>query len=462
MEPQTESAPVVEAKGDPTLGQNTAVFCPADNAIYQQCTMHLYYHNHDRSPGFMDFDVLRESLYQTLRASMRLALATDMKQTSVENGGLTATLSDTPLYPSIARHVDHEHTIAKMAADGYSLASQPPVMTNCAAVANPLAGDALVAVDVVYLKDGVGLSFAASHAVTDLSSLVMVACEWGNVAKAMHTGRYAQYAYQAFDVDRARFWERVSACAPGDALKTTRDLEERWVAEQHSSPPCVAQKNPFVITETPMHRIRISAKSVVALKRSRPADCHDISVGALISAALWQAHTKAHPDQPHTYYGSSVTIRADPQFAGFCGNTSTVDYIRDDPAYINTLSAYEVARVIQRRIRAFTAGDFVHYVKCYSDATFAPKMAALVSSNHRATLVTVNVSRLPLYDIDFGYGRPCKFVCPKIIVAERFCIMAPQDADGGFEIYTRIPQETIEMVQETELLSGHIEIVKYE
>ncbi|KAJ2867069.1 hypothetical protein GGI22_001144 [Coemansia erecta] len=462
MEPQTESAPGVEAKGIPPLGQKTAIFCPADNAIYSPCTIHLYYYNHDKSPGFMKFGVLRESLYQTLRASMPLALATDMKQTSAENGGLTATLSEIPPYPSIVKYVDCERTIAQMAADGYSLASQPPVMTNCAAATNPLAGDALVAVDVVYLKDGVGLSFFASHAVVDLSSLVMIACEWGNVAKAMYAGRYAQYVHQAFDIDRARFWERVSAYSPGDALKTTRHFDERWAAEQHSSSLCAAQNNPFAIAGTQMHRIRISAKSVEALKRSRPADCQDISVGTLISAALWQAHTKAHPDQRHTYYGSSITIRADPQFANFCGNTSTMDYICDNPSYINALSTYEVARMIQRRIRAFTAGDFVHYVKSYSDATFASKLMALVSSSHRATLVTANVSRLPLYDIDFGYGRPCKFVCPKSIVANKFCLMAPQDADGGFEIYTRVPQETIEMVQEAELLSGHIEIVKYD
>ncbi|KAJ1664463.1 hypothetical protein EV178_004075 [Coemansia sp. RSA 1646] len=460
---QAECTPV-ENKGARSSGQKTVVFCPADNAIYPRCTIHLYYHNHDNRPDFMGLGILREALYRTLRVCMPLALATDMRQTSALNGGLTAKLSDDPPYPLITKHIDDKHTVAGMMANGFSLASQPPAIVNSVPVANPLAGDALVSVDIVYMTDGVGLSLAISHAVADLPSLVTLGREWGNVAKAMFADSHLQYGPQEFDIDRAGVWERLSAYSPGNSLETTKHLNERWAAEQHSLKAAGANE-PKKTSDgsTPLlHRLRISAESVDVLKKLRPAECRDISVGALVSAALWQSHTQAHPDQPYTYHGLSITIRADPQFAELCGNTATIDYMHEHPARISSLSIYEVARMIQHRIRNFTPGDFIHFVESYSDAKFVERLRAFVSSNHQATIVTVNTSRLPYYDIDFGFGRPCKLVCPKDMVPDNFCFMVPHDAQGGIDIYARIPQKTAEGMQKTELLSDHIEAEQYE
>ncbi|KAJ2660485.1 hypothetical protein IWW48_002949 [Coemansia sp. RSA 1200] len=449
-----------------TAKHQRVVFCPADNAIYPRCTFHMYYRSNSNRPDFMDFHVLKESLYRTLCTCMPLALATDMKQTSFVHGGLTANLSSSPPYPLVIRHVDEEHTIADMVANGFSLESQPPSIVNSVAIANPLAGDALVAIDVAYMSDGVGLSMAFSHAIADLASMIMIGREWGNLAKAMLSDSHSQHKAQVFDIDRTSFWGKASLYSPGKlSLDTTQHLEARWAEEQQRTDDTGGTnqpKNTPGCNKLPMHRLRISADSMEKLKELRPADCRNISVGALIAAVLWQSHTQAHPDQSYTYHGSSITIRADPQFAEFCGNTSTIDYTYNTPGHINTLDIYGVARIVQHRIRDFTAGDFVHYVETYSNPAFVAKPLAYVAANHEATIVTVNASRLPFYDIDFGYGRPCKFVCPVSMVSNHFCFMLPQEPHGGIEIYARVPVETIERVRRAEFLLGHVVVEHYE
>ncbi|KAJ2525439.1 hypothetical protein GGI11_000011 [Coemansia sp. RSA 2049] len=465
---ETEQIAVESKEPDPnnTAKHQRVVFCPADNAIYPRCTFHMYYRNSSNRADFMDFDVLKESLYRTLRICMPLALATDMKQTSFVHGGLTANLSSSPPYPLVTRHVDEEHTIAEMVANGFSLESQPPSIVNSVAIANPLAGDALVSIDVAYMTDGVGLSMAFSHAIADLASMVMIGREWGNLARAMLSDSHSQHEVQVFDIDRTSFWDKASSYSPGKlSLGTTQHLEARWTEEQQridNAGGTNKSKNDPGCNKLPMHRLRISADSVEKLKEQRPADCRGISVGALIAAVLWQSHTQAHPDQPYTYCGSSITIRADPQFAEFCGNTSTIDYTYNTPGHINTLDIYAVARIVQQRIRDFTVGDFVHYVETYSTPAFVANPLAYVAKNHEATIVTVNASRLPFYDIDFGYGRPCKFVCPVSMVSNHFCFMLPQEPHGGIEIYARVPVETIERVRRAEFLLGHVVVERYE
>ncbi|KAJ2559128.1 hypothetical protein EV175_000486 [Coemansia sp. RSA 1933] len=442
-------------------GQRTVEFCPADSAIYPRCTMQLYYHNKENHPGFMEFGVLKESLYQTLRNCMPIALATEMKRTS--SGGLTAVVHENPEYPQITRHEDREHSVAGMEAAGYSAESQPQALVGCAVMANPLAGDALVVVDVVYMMDGVGLSFAMSHALLDIVSLVMVSREWGCLARAMYLGttpgEHQRMQQKPLDTNREIFWQRVSADKPAESLKIMQHLDQRWKTEQASPGEIVGIMAPVL----PLYRIRISAKSVEALKNARPAEYRDISVSALLAAAMWQAHTQANADCQHTYLGLSLTVRTDKRFAEFCGNTAAMDYMHDDPAHINSMGIYDVARVVQRRIRGFTNGDFAQVVQNYSDVAFVEKLQRLILDDRRgqAMIAVVMISRLPCYDVDFGYGRPCKLMFAKGMTADRFCFMVPESPQGGIEVYVRISKKCIELMEKSDLLSGHIEAVEY-
>ncbi|KAJ2527033.1 hypothetical protein EV175_007589, partial [Coemansia sp. RSA 1933] len=86
--------------------------------------------------------------------------------------------------------------------------------------------------------DGVGLSFAMSHALLDIVSLVMVAREWGCLARAMYLGttpgEHQRMQQKPLDTNREVFWQRVSADKPAESLKTMQHLDQRWKTEQAS------------------------------------------------------------------------------------------------------------------------------------------------------------------------------------------------------------------------------------
>ncbi|PIA14515.1 hypothetical protein COEREDRAFT_82660 [Coemansia reversa NRRL 1564] len=146
-------------------GVETTVLCPADIAICPRCIVHYYYHNQKNLPGFMEFEVLRDSFYQTLRVCLPIALATNVQKRS-ENEGITLSVDHSkPNYPPVIKHVDTQCTIADMLRRDFAVESQPSAMSNSPQIVNPLNGDPLGVVDIVYMSDGVGISVALSHSV---------------------------------------------------------------------------------------------------------------------------------------------------------------------------------------------------------------------------------------------------------------------------------------------------------
>ncbi|KAJ2392515.1 hypothetical protein H4S02_000748 [Coemansia sp. RSA 2611] len=186
------------------------VLCPADNAVMPRCMVHLYYHNADQQPGFMSFALLRDSFYHTLSTSLPLALATDMRMTSQAYGGLTVAAATTDSeYPPVTKHTDKQHTIANMMATNFALDTQPPAITSLPAVTNPLQGNALVTLDVVYLTDGVGLGLSFSHAVADMGAVAKFCQEWSQLAQSLYIDSVPMYMPTKLNTDRAWFWSQI-------------------------------------------------------------------------------------------------------------------------------------------------------------------------------------------------------------------------------------------------------------
>ncbi|KAI9502354.1 hypothetical protein GGI25_004751 [Coemansia spiralis] len=445
-----------ESKGG--SGKSTIVFCPADNAIFPRAMIHFYFHNPDETPDFMNFAVLKESFYKTLCTSMPLALATDMRQTSTKHGGLTATLSSIPDYPLVTKHVDNEHTVEKMIAKKFSLCSQPPAIVNVPSFANPLAGDPLVTLDIVYMCDGVGFALALSHAIADMPALITVVQEWSQMAKSMFNSNQQVYQSEKLDFDREWFWKSACAFPPGTFVDFDRHMDE--VA-------AIAPGNDSVESEachphTSVYRLSISPKSVETLRSTRPDGCKDISVAALITAILWQSHSLANPKSQYTYLGSSITIRSTPEFARFCGNTATMDYLYYESAQLNAMPIADISKAIQARNQSFSVGDFVRCVENYSECAYMERYSNVTDSKHAAKIIVINISRLPSYNVDFGYGAPVKFVYPAKSTPPGFCIILPHNKLGGMDIYANLTSSVIENIASAEFLNGHVEIMKYQ
>ncbi|KAJ2454731.1 hypothetical protein EV183_001315 [Coemansia sp. RSA 2336] len=387
--------------------------CPADYAVVPRCLLLLYFHNSIKDPHFMDFDTMRESFYKTLRAHP-LTLANDMQMTP---DGLVVSLGTD--CPPLNKHIDTQHTIAQMVADDF--ASQPAVMANVPTECQPT--DPWVACDLVYMEDGVGLAFSISHAVSDMGGLIRMAQEWAKAARSM------PLAPCKLNMDRQWFWSQL--------------LQEPPLAESMHR---VEKISAIGQEQLHVYRLSFSPHAIDVLKTRRQSAA--VSIGSFITAILWQAF--AHSRAGFVHLGLSLTTRTHPRYADYWGNTSAAKYVYQPAQDIANWPITDIANKVQEATRTFTPGEFLHIVNGYVEKT------AVVKNN----LIVSNISRLPFYDVDFGFGKPVKAVWPPSLPSG-VAILYPRSSDGGIDIYIKACESVIQRIRDDPLISDLVLVAEY-
>ncbi|KAJ1722935.1 hypothetical protein LPJ53_002688 [Coemansia erecta] len=447
-----------------TPAQYTFEFCPADNAVSPRCTLLYYYHNAANHPDFMDFALLKRTFHQALATSLPMALATSVHMdASPPFGKLTATVDPrSPKYPEVRRHVDHEHTIEDMVQRGFAARSQPPALTQVKTFADPLAGDPLVSLDIVYLADGVGMAVGFSHALADIPGVRMFVREWSRLCRSTVAAEAPAYKVQVLDTDRMAFWRMVTAEPAPPPRPFDRHLAE--LAQRPESDDSQQTRMPGSLAT---YRIAVPDALLARLAESRRAADPLPSVPAMLSAILWKALVRAQqqqqpsPSHQFAYFANALTVR--PLFshlAEFCGNAVTMKYIHTPVSQLLHADVQNVAREIQQAAREFTAGEFVRIIQGYMQQPqgYGTQLARFVENGRASRLMVSNVSRAGLYyEADFGWAAPEKIVFPADI-PQGFCIFMPMSKAGGIDAYLCTTGDVIKCIAEDELLSGHITV----
>ncbi|KAJ2714698.1 hypothetical protein H4R19_001592 [Coemansia spiralis] len=448
------------------LTSSRAVLCPADAAVTPRCLIQFFYQNTAGDPRFMEFEILCESFYEALRSSMPLALATDMQLESLWSGGLTVSLDSEPKRPPVTRHIDSKCTVANMIEEGFSRASQPVALDSVPHFTNPLEGDALATLDVVYMADGVGLCLSFSHAAVDLGACVRFCQEWGARARSMYTlSGGAAYQPAELNTDRTWFWEAITAQPAQIEREFDKHIAELAAAAAAQEPEAretsAAQPN-----ETgdinPVYRIEISAAAVGEIGEARHKAAPGVTIPSLLSAVLWRAITQAHPAARYTYFGLSLTVRTNPQFAEYWGNTATMKYLYAETSAFAAMDIAAIARMVQACADEFTLAEFVHILESFTaNAEYSDTLARFVSSGRAPRLAISNISRAPAYSVDFGFGPPTK-VCYPPSVPAGLVIFFPSSKAGGIDIYLRASDAEIQQIASDSLLKDRIVTVAYD
>ncbi|KAJ2556046.1 hypothetical protein IWW35_000207 [Coemansia sp. RSA 1878] len=457
---------------DPVHSTRT-VLCPADNAVMPRCAVHFYFHNPDQQAGFMEFGILRNTFIQTLRTSLPLALATRMQMTAFTYGGLTASIVDDPPLPPISKHTDDTRTVRRMIDADFAPSTQPRVIFGFPIQCNPLVGDPLVTLDVVYMADGVGIGLTFSHAVTDMGGVVRFCVEWSRVARFHYTKSATEHKPCVLNNDRSWFWPCICAepspptppfvthlealatatdtCAYADSSKHSNELFESAETDSNAEPRAA---------RSPIYRMSISAHGVAHIGSVRDAVCPGVSIPNLISAALWQCISVSSP-HPTTYFAASLTARTHPTYADYWGNTSTMKYMHHETHQVSRMPCAELARVIQQNVVSFTPAEFAYIINQYTSESYLQKLQRFVENDKAPRVMVSNMSRLPFYETDFGFGRPAKVCCP-LDVPHGMAAFFPRSRSGGIDIYLRVSDLVVQNVVNHELLKDHITVIVYE
>ncbi|KAJ1924644.1 hypothetical protein GGI01_002044 [Coemansia sp. RSA 376] len=428
------------------MKEQTLGLCPADSAAHLPVMAPLYFENpHSSTAGFMDFDILKTTFYRTLTLCLPHALGTKPRESSDPGTPFLVTIDQPSELPLVTKHIDDTCTIAEMRRSGFMPHVQPEVILREASklVRNPMGGDPLVTLDIVYMKDGVGVLLVISHAIVDMAAYCRFVLEWGLVAKAGSLPR-------DMDTDRKRFWDLVSGLAT-----PVPTVFENHMAELNAADVEVPLEHPQAST---IFRLSADAAAMGKLACTRDTMCPGISLPNFISALLWRITALACPNAKYAYFSSSLTIRNDPRFAEYWGNTSTFKFIYA-PRDKVIEDVGRVADWVQDSVREFTVAEFAHILSLYTvdGRWYDRSLSKYVGAAGVPRLSVMNISRIPFYDIDFGWGRPTK-VMYQTVGIPGLCFFMPQTGDGGIEVFVCLREDAANALLADELVSSHFDV----
>ncbi|KAJ2707088.1 hypothetical protein FB645_001064 [Coemansia sp. IMI 203386] len=459
-------------------GRHVYEFCPADNAIFPRCMIHYYYRNADNIPDFMDFATLKSTFHHTLSVCLPMTLGSQVHMETPPFGKLTITVDGTsPRLPPVTKHVDTVHTVAEMAARGFVIASQPSVLAEAPLMLNPLEGDPLVTLDVVYMADGVGLLLAFSHAIVDLPGFQKFVDQWSCLNRSLVSKqRTIGYLPQQLDTDRMRFWNAVLKYPEPE----TSDIEQHLdmlvaAADKNNTVECLSsatkenndeqiqQVCPEIPSDYGVYRIEVPLAAIDELTQLKAQICPEVTVPNLIAATLWRCLSLTHPSSSYTYFANSLSIRNNTEFTHFCGNTATIKYTYQKTATIISQNIFQTSQQIQRSARSFGVGEFARIIKGYvtSGSKYSSNLTRFVETHRVPRLIVTNVSRIPFYETDFGYGTPIKLFFPAT-VPPGLCAFTPLSKEGGIDILIRTTENAIENIKSDQLLGERIVVYRHD
>ncbi|KAJ2794771.1 hypothetical protein H4R21_005371 [Coemansia helicoidea] len=136
-------------------------------------------------------------------------------------------------------------------------------------------------------------------------------------------------------------------------------------------------------------------------------------------------------------------------------------YIHMDAGTFSAMDIGDVARTVQARVREFTPAEFVHILGTFVDIEYIRNLVRHVLNSQAPLMVISNVSRTPMYSVDFGFGPPAKVSYPPAL-GPGMAVLFPNSKAGGIDIYLRASDAEIEQIASDSLLKDYISVRAYE
>ncbi|PIA14514.1 hypothetical protein COEREDRAFT_88612 [Coemansia reversa NRRL 1564] len=276
------------------------------------------------------------------------------------------------------------------------------------------------------------------------------------------------YQPQMLNIDRQWFWEKITA--QSTPVDTTFDNHIEALEEANRKKLCSSLVNEEIPaglvfdgaeTDNLLYRISIPSQSVNKIGMVRSKICPEVSIPNFISAILWHCVFESSPDAKFSYFATSLTVRLNTLFSEYWGNAATMKYTYEKTEVLHSKEIGNIARIIQCLVDKYSVADFAHIVKNYNSKKYVENITRLVEENNPSRLMVSNISRLPVYSIDFGFGQPVKTaVAPHI--SPGFAVFSPRSKDGGIDILIRTLPKVIERLTNNSLLKEYISVINYQ
>ncbi|CAN7110306.1 shikimate O-hydroxycinnamoyltransferase [Brassica rapa] len=291
----------------------------------------------------------------------------------------------------------------------------------------------LLVLQVTFFKcGGVSLGVGIQHHVSDGLSSIHFINSWSDMARGL-------------DLTLPPFIDRTLLRAREPPHPTFHHVEYQ---------PSPSMKIPLHPDNTTVSIFKLSRDLLVALKAKAKEDGNTVSYSSYetLAAHVWRSVTKARafPDDQVTklYIATDGRSRLRPQLPpGYLGNvvfTATPlaaagDLLSKPTSYVAGLIHDVLARMDDEYLRS--ALDYLE---------MQPDLSALIRGAQTYNCPNLGITswvRLPIYDADFGWGRPV-FMGPSVIAFEGLSFVLPSPTnDGSLSLFIALRTEHMKLFE---------------
>jgi hypothetical protein len=243
----------------------------------------------------------------------------------------------------------------------------------------------LLVVQVTKLRDGISIGFTVNHAVVDGTSLWHFINSWADLCRGAATISHPPLHSRCFDIKGSRI---------ALSLPKTQTVEK-------FSPPALSEKI-FHFSKETIWRLKDRAN------RKNPKGPIIISSFQALSAHIWQAITRARglpPDEPTTFkLAVNCRPRLNPPLPySYFGNAIQIVSTTVTAGELLACDISSAAGLLQRIIWPHRDGNIRAELQKYKQRPTVVKLDRTIRDN---SVMMGSSPRSPMYDSDFGWGRP--------------------------------------------------------
>lgn len=243
----------------------------------------------------------------------------------------------------------------------------------------------LLVVQVTKLRDGVAIGFAINHAVVDGTSLWHFINSWADLCRGVATISHSPLHSRCFDIKGSRIALN---------LPKTQTIDK-------FSPPALTEKI-FHFSKETISRLKDRAN------RKNSKDPIIISSFQALSAHIWQAITRARnlpPDETTTF---KLAVNCRPRLIpplpySYFGNAIQIVSTKVTAGELLACDICSAAWLLHRIISPHRDGNIRAELQRYKQHRTVLKLDRTIRDN---SVMMGSSPRFPMYDNDFGWGRP--------------------------------------------------------
>ncbi|KAJ2004779.1 hypothetical protein H4R26_002313 [Coemansia thaxteri] len=397
----------------------------------------------------------------------------DDKETPPNEGGQSPAVhiivSDSSKQTQAPRYDEHDvsELVSDIQAAHYNWATWPAQLLSVSPIRVRL-GSArelpLAHVVVTWHADGMGLLVSVDHSVADGVGVSVLLNQWAGAVRNREL-------LLPVDADHAAAWRQL--------VETADEPQPDWFVNYVDSLPAVAPEPSGTesagIADTdpraPVEVERALRRNTHALRVTRAALqrlADDNSRGGpvpairLAYALMWQRYmaAMARGSDPDATCLINVihSARAVVGRPHYIGNAVCPVYSRRALGSLLNASVADVAEEIGRSMHAITAPQWLAFTQLFHDAPRRAKLLTLFANPEALQLSVSNISRVPFFDVDFGFGPPCHAtVYPMVIPG--FAVWTPLQADGGLHILWNLPDHVFAALAQDKELARYVDVL---